>query len=113
MARTAEEEVASWTRVSTIASKRCSGRMDAPRCTGVRCWTGLEDLTRTFLHTPMTPNWDCELASRAGLAFIFPMPWSGIIAARRWAYDPGEGWSLSSAIAFCLRRNCFHGACFG
>src|SRR5260370_42647803 len=113
MARTGEEEVASWTRVSMIASKRYSGRMDAPPCTGVRCWTRLEDLTRTFLPTPMTLSWDCELASPAGLASIFRLPWFGIIAARRWAYDPGDGWSSSSAIAFCLRRNCFHGACFG
>src|SRR5437588_11946953 len=107
MARTAEEEVASWTRVNMIASKRYFGRMDAPPCTGVRCWTGLEDLTRTFLRTPMTRSWDCELESPAGLASTFPLRWSGIIAARRWAYDPGVGWSLSSAIAFCLRRNFF------
>src|SRR6266446_3704350 len=113
MARTAAEEVASWTRVSTTASKRCSGRMDAPPCTGVRCWTRSEDLTRTFLRTQMTRSWDCELVSPAGRAPIFQVPWFGIIAAPRLDYYPGEDWSSSSVIAFCLRRSFFHGVCFG
>ncbi len=112
-ARIEDEERARSTTVNMTASKKCCGPMDARPCTAARCSIRSEDLTRTSLHMPTTPNWDCGAASQAGVAFTFPLPWSVITAARRWGCGRVGGWSLLNETACYWRRNSSRGVCYG
>jgi len=63
-------------------------------------------LTKTFLHTRMTPNWVCAPESHGWKLHLHSRRGgSAIIAAPRWACDPAAGWSLSKGIACCWPSN--------